>query len=208
MKHDNESMQIRDLVYNEKLVQQTVIYNPNVSHWYLDTNDAFPMDYYPTKHGYIDSKSLTKTLTATQYFAINLEHLTSYDVLFLKDSHKRIGVFTMVDGSGQELGNFFRTDHKGFGYTKAHLYINMREYHQSRGAQHYLTTEDLNGKWTLLCLYHPQDIIKGGYNEFINRYCLAKDFHSETEAINYFKNELNGADLLDSDMFAYINPAI
>jgi len=199
-----------ELICNNELFEQTVIYNPDVRHWYLDTHTSAPfiMDYYPTKHGKIDPNSLTKTMTATQYYGINIEHFTSYDVLFLKDRQGKIGVFTMVDGSGQEYGNFFRTDHKGFGYKKAHLYINKRGYHQKRGAQHYLTTEDLNGKWSLLCLYHPQDFIEGGYNEFINRYCLAKDFGSETDVINYFKNVLNVADLLDSNLFIYVDPSM
>ena len=203
-------MQMRPLMFDDSLVDLTVIYNPDVKHWYLDTHapGPFQMDYYPTKHGKVDPKSLTKTMTVTQYYGINFEHFTSYDVLFLKDSQGKIAVFTMVDGSGQEFGNFYRTDHKGFGYKKAHLYISTREYHQIQGAQHYLTTEDLNGKWSLLCLYHPQDFINGGYNEFINRYCLAKDFSSETEVINYFKDVLNGADLLNSDQYIFIDPSM
>ncbi len=207
MKNDIESSHGPEFLCSSEVVEQTVIYNPAVRHWYLDTHVSAPflMDYYPTKRGKIDPKSLTKTMVVTQYYGINIGHFTSYDVLFLKDSRGKIGIFTMVDGSGQDFGNFFRTDHKGFGYKKAHLYMNKRAYHQP-GAQHYLTTEDLNGKWALLCLYHPQDFIDGGYNEFISRYCLAKDFNSEKAMLDYFKNELNAADLLDPDRFVYIDP--
>ena len=207
MKKVVESNYVQEFLCCNDTVELTVTYNPAVKHWYLDTHVAAPflMNYYPTKLGEIDPKSLTKTMVVTQYYGINIEHFTSYDVLFLKDSQGMIGIFTMVDGSGQEFGNFYRTDHKGFGYKKAHLFMNRNTYHQP-GAQHYLTTEDINGKWALLCLYHPQDFIDGGYNEFISRYCLAKGFNSENAVIDYFKDELKVADLHDSDMFAYINP--
>ena len=208
MKHEGESRQKTMLVCGGGPEELTVIFNPDLRHWYLDLrSDAFPMEYYPTKHGPVDPKTLTKTVMATLFFGINLEHFTSFDVFFLRGANNKIAVFTMVDGSGQECGNFYRTDQGGFGYKKAHLYINRRGYHKIRGAQHYLTTEDLNGKWSLLCLYHPQDFIDGAYNEFINRYCLAKGFNSEKDVINHFKNELHASDLLDPDMFVYIDPS-
>ncbi len=178
-----------------------VVFNPSVNHWYLDTNTVFPMDTYPTKKGAVIPASLTKTMEATEVFGVNIEHFTSYDVLFLKDQQGRIGVFSMVS-TNQEFGNFYRTDHKGFGYKKAKLYIDTKAYHQVRGAQHYLITEDLSGAWSLVCLYHPQDYIQGAYNEMINRRCLAKGFNSEAAILDFFKNTLSIGDLMDNDIYA------
>lgn len=193
-------MNEKGILFDQEPISHVLVFNPEVKHWYLDTNEAFPMETYPTKRGSVIPKSLKKTKNATQYFAVNIEHFTSYDVLFLKDDQEKIGVFSMV-ATNQEFGNFYRSDHNGFGYKHANIYIDINSYHRVRGAQHYLTTEDLSGKWSLVCLYHPQDYIEGAYNEFIKRHCLGKGFSSEVEALDYFKNDLKVADLLDSERF-------
>lgn len=72
-----------------------VAYNPTTKHWYYDSY-TFPVDYYPTKCGDIDPKSLTKRMKAKRFFGLNIEHFTSYDVLLFKDARDRIAVFTMV----------------------------------------------------------------------------------------------------------------
>ncbi len=205
MKNTSESEYKRHIFIDQRPYPSKVVYNPDAKHWYLDTH-SIPMDSFPTKHGKVDPKSLTKTMMATDFFAINIEHFTSYDVCLMKDNQGRIAVFTMVQ-TDQEFGNFYRTDHKGFGYKTVHFYIDTKAYHRYPGAQHYLTTEDLAGKWSLVCVLHPQDFIRGAYNEFTNRHCLAKGFNSEAEVLDYFKNELNVADLRDTEQFVYLDPS-
>ena len=180
-----------------------VVFNPATKHWYYDTN-VFPLDCYPTKRGDIDPKTLTKRMRAIRFFGINIDHFTSYDVLLFKDAQDRIAVFTMV-ATASDMGSLWRTDHKGFGYKKVHFFIDAKGYHRP-GANHYMTTEDLHGKWSLVCLLKTQDWIRGAYNEFTKRHCLAKDFNSEAEVLNWFRNVRDGADLIDPEEFAFFDP--
>ena len=187
---------------NEERLDE-VAYSPTTKHWYYDSY-TFPVDYYPTKCGDIDPKSLTKRMKAKRFFGLNIEHFTSYDVLLFKDARDRIAVFTMV-ATASDMGSLWRTDHKGFGYKKVHFFIDAKGYHRP-GANHYMTTEDLDGKWALVCILKTRDWIDGAYNEFTKRHCLAKGFSSEAEALDWFKNVRNGADLTDTEVFAYFDP--
>ena len=180
-----------------------VVYNPATKHWFYDTN-VFPLDYYPTKRGDIDPKSLTKRMKAALFFGINIHHLTFYDVLLFKDARDRIAVFTMVTTT-VDTGSLWRTDHKGFGYKTVHFFMDIKGYHRL-GTNHYMTTEDLSGKWSLVCILKTQDWIFGAYNDFTKRHCLAKDFSSEAEVLDWFKNVRNGADLTDTEVFAFFDP--
>lgn len=191
------------IVAQQETYQETVVFNPVAKHWYLDTHSS-NLERYPTKHGEVDADSLTQKMEATLVFSINIEHFTSFDVLFLKDNLGRIAVFTMVS-TDSEFESFYRTDHKGFGYKNAHLYLDSMNYHKTRGAKHYLTTEDLSGKWSLICIYKPQDCVPGAYNEFIARVLIAKGFSSEKEVLDHFKDVLKVYDLRDTERFTFID---
>lgn len=198
-------MNSKPIIANHEPYKETVVFNPVAKHWYLDTHSSdFKLKRYPTKHGEVDSDSLTQKMEATLFFSINIEHFTSYDVLFLRDNLGRIAVFTMVS-TDSEFGSFYRSDHKGFCYKNAHLYIDTRDYHQMMGVKHYLTTEDLSGKWSLICIYKPQDYVPGAYNEFTARVLIAKSFSSEKGVLDHFKDVLKVYDLRDTERFTFID---
>lgn len=151
-----------------------------------------------------DSSHLQLATLQSRKRVLSEMHFTSYDVLFLRDTLGRIAVFTMVS-TDSEFGSFYRSDHKGFCYKNAHLYIDTRDYHQMMGAKHYLTTEDLSGKWSLICIYKPQDYVPGAYNEFTARVLIAKNFSSEKGVLDHFKDVLKVCDLRDTERFTFID---
>lgn len=151
-----------------------------------------------------DSSHLQLATLQSRKRVLSEMHFTSYDVLFLRDNLGRIAVFTMVS-TDSEFGSFYRSDHKGFCYKNAHLYIDTRGYHQMMGAKHYLTTEDLSGKWSLICIYKPQDYVPGAYNEFTARVLIAKNFSSEKGVLDHFKDVLKVCDLRNTERFTFID---
>lgn len=151
---------------NEETYDCDIIFNPKVDHWYLDTygSDEFRPEYIRTRCGLVRLKDLTEKRKTTGFLRINIEHFTSFDVLFMKDEKTHIAVFTMVE-TAQEFGSLYRTDRKGFGYKRAHLYFDTLSYPHG-GACHFLTTENLHGEWALLSLSAPRDRTPNQY-EFI-----------------------------------------
>ncbi len=109
--------------------------------------------------------------------------------------------------TASELGSFYRSDRKGFGYKSAYLYFNSASLPNAE-AHNYLITEDLSGKWSLICLFHPTHYNEGCYNEFINRKKIIKGLRSEKDVIDYFRNVPGGQDLMDKDIFVRIDPEV
>lgn len=185
---------------NEETFEHEIIFNPKVEHWYLDTygSDVFRPEFIRTRRGLVRLKNLTEKKVATHFLGINIEHFTSPDIIFMKDEKAYVAVFTMVE-TAQEMGNLYRTDRKGFGYKRAHLYFDTLS-HPLRGACHFLTTENLQGEWALLSLSAPRDRTPDQY-EFIYRNALVKGCHTEKEAMDYLNDVLLWPDRLDDPRF-------
>ena len=192
----------RQPLINYKKILKEVSYNPKNCHWYLDTYPV-PLEQYPTEQGFVDSNSLKRRMNVTYYCRVNLDHFTSYDLLFMKDNQNQIGVFTMVSASS-ESGSFYRTDRIGFGYKSAILYFDTWS-SPNMGAHHYLVTQDLEGKWSMVDLYHPLSYNEDEYKEFINREVIANRLDSEQSVLAFLKNQQNGPDLTNSKRFARID---
>ena len=78
----------------------------------------------------------------------------------------------------------------------------------NNGDHHYLVTEDLSGKWSIVDLYHSPSVDDHGYHDFIERDKGAEGFNSEKEALMYFRNVSNGPDLMDVERFTRIDPSV
>lgn len=197
-------MKKRSVLASFDQYQFEVLYNPQARHWYLSTYSV-AVNTFPTPYGDIDLLTLTQRIKATNFFGINIDHLSSYDILFLKDESGRIAIFTMVDGSGQEFGNLYRTDKGGFCYRTAHFYFDTTS-EQGRSAPQFLVTENNKGEWALVAVYHSLVGIVGIHRDFIERQLVLKGFKSETALLNYYRDSMQGPDLLNSDIFVRITP--
>jgi uncharacterized protein (TIGR02452 family) len=185
-------------------IKREVSYNPKNHHWYLDTH-SIPLDQYPTRQGPVTPASLTRRMEAVEYCTVYLGAFSANDIRFLRDSRNRIGVFTLVTVA-QDLCGFYRTDRKGFGYQSAILYVDVSS-RDLPSAHHYLLTEDLDNKWSLVDLYHS--VYNGSdYFEILTRDKIAKGFDSEKEALMYFRNVSNGPDLTDVNRFTRVDPSV
>ncbi len=190
----------RQALLNEEPYEREIIFNPITNHWYYDSygSDAFRPEFIPTRRGPVRLKDLTEKKVVTQFLGINIEHFTSYDTLFMKDDNNHIAIFTMVE-TADDMGSVFRTDRKGFGYKRAHLYFDTYS-EPNQGACHFLTTENLQGEWALLSLSVPRDRTPDQF-EFTYRNALVKGCRTETEAKSYLNDILMWPDRLDDSRF-------
>lgn len=184
----------------EESFNREIVFNPMVDHWYLDTygSDEFRPKFIRTRRGPVRLKDLTERRVVTQFLGINIENFPAYDVLFMKDEKAHVAIFTMID-TAQEFGALYRTDRKGFGYKRAHLYFDTLSRPNS-GACQFLTTENLEGEWALLSLSAPRDRTPDQY-EFLYRNALVKGCRTEKEAMDYLNDVLVWPDRLDDPRF-------
>ena len=187
---------------DEQTFEREIIFNPKIEHWYLDTygSDTFRPEFIRTRRGLVRLKDLTEKRIASQFLGIHIEHFFGLpcDILYMKDEQEHIAIFTLAE-TADDMGSLYRTDRKGFGYKKAHLYFDMLSY-PLRGACHFLTTENLQGEWALLSLSAPRDRTPDQY-EFIYRNALVKGCHTEKEAMDYLNDVLLWPDRLDDPRF-------
>ena len=178
---------------------QTAIYNPDVHHWYIDTN-GYSMEYYPTKKGNVNPASLTHRISVELFIELNLFHGSAYDLKICRDSEGHLGVFTVVSDS-MGSGDLYRSDHKGFGYKKVVVYFNK---FASETCAHFIVSENIRGNWSVVQLTHPAVVDENRYNEFIKRDLKIKGRGSEREALEAFRESHHGIDLQDKDYYERI----
>lgn len=184
----------------EQLRDCEVIYNPELKHWYWITYAIMP-DMIPTRVGPVRLESLTQRQKVDSFVRFNVEHFTSYDIHFMKDSCGLIGIFIMVQ-TASEMGSVYRTDRGGFGYKSARLYFDSYS-KPLAGAVHFIVTEYKTGEWGLFVIGGHTDPIYfiSDYTEFLDRKGIIKGCRSEEEVLEAFKAKPYGFDLKESKRF-------
>lgn len=175
----------------------TIYFNDREKHWYLDTM-SLTSETFPTKHGDVKVSKLQEGQAKT-IFGLNMFHISSYDLVILKNSQGNLGVFTVVSPT-MGMGDIYRSDRGGFGYRKVVVYNNR---FRSLKAVHYAAVEHQNGRWSIISLSHI-DYDDNQYHEFVERHRIIDDAESESQALYELRHKRHGIDISNGLCFERI----
>ena len=187
----------RAALIDSEPIEREIVFNPTANQWYY-WSYTIP-DTLPTRQGPVRMDSLTEKKTAVVFVAFDIAHMTSYDLIFMKNEEGHIAIFTMVD-TASEMGSFWRTDRGGFNYKDAYLYFNSLT-SPLEEASHYLATENLKGEWAVIELIQNKKRYPNAYNEFTTRKLLVSGCKTKEEALNQLNMTCGGLDPLDKSRF-------
>ncbi len=160
--------------------------DPVTGRWLLDTTG---LRWY-----HLDS--LSEHISVKDCFAVNLFHISAFDLRIIENAKGERAFFIVKDASMGD-GDLYQTDDVGFGYKRIVLYF--IDYHPKEGrAKHYLFAEEMNGKWSVIELFTPGEGSFIGFNRIISG-CL-----SEEAAIGELKKE-KGVSVDDNTLFTRVD---
>lgn len=164
--------------------------DPVTGKWHLDTTSL--------KLYHLDK--LSEHLTVKDCYAVNLFHLSAFDLRIL-ENEKGIKAFFTVKEATEDRGDLYQTDDVGFGYKSVILYgIDCHEEPFDNKPKQYLLTEDLNGKWSVTVLSFP------GRESFTDAKRIISDYATEDAAKEELKKE-KGVDLDDNTIYTRVDEA-
>lgn len=186
-----------DALTNWIKYDNTVYFNDREKHWYLDTM-SLTNEQFPTRNGDVMVSEL-QVGQGTTIFGLNMFHISSYDFVVLRNDKGNLGVFTVVSPT-MGMGDIYRSDRGGFGYSKVVVYNNR---FRSLKARHYAAVEHQDGKWSIISLTHT-DYDDNRYHEFVERHLEIAEAESEAQALYEFRHKRHGIDVSNGLCFERI----
>ena len=191
-KHDHR---MHSLNVSQANYQVTVYYHPDEGRWFASADDD-DQQVIMTKSGKIKLADIQVKKNVSHFSSPCLEDKN--EVMVLRDESGCFGVFTM-----SPHGYYYGSDRDGFIYKSVHLFFDSWT-QPLESSVHYLTTENIEGKWDLVWLSCPQHYDRNHKIQNISlgivRKWLIKGCHSEKEALIQLK-KLGGPVFDDTKRF-------
>lgn len=165
-------------------------WDPAKQRWYLDT----------TRLNWHHLERLKKHIAVKDCFAVNLFHLSAFDLRVL-ENEKGVKAFFTVKDASEDMGDLYQSDEVGFGYKAIIIYgIDCHNEPLDKKPKQYLLTENLNGEWDMTVLSFP------GKSSFTDAKRLISGCLSEDAAKEKLKKE-KGVNLDDNTAYTRIDEA-